>query len=150
MWTRDEPLPTAGGVVLTSPGSAVTEEGRSEREVRLRVTEVGPEGGTVTLSRLAWPGYAVEGGELAAPLDDMLVQVAVPAGSAGSTVTVRWSPPGWALELAALAAAVLGGLLWAVLAALPSRRRARAPLSRRIPEPPGSPQKGSGANLDLP
>lgn len=149
VWTRDEPLPTAGGVVLTSPGSAVTEEGRSEREVRLRVTEVGPEGGTVTLSRLAWPGYTVEGGELAAPLDDMLVQVAVPAGSAGSTVTVRWSPPGWALELAALAAAVLGGLLWAVLAALRSRR-ARAPLSRRIPETPGSPQKGSGANLDLP
>ena len=85
------------------------------------------EGGTVTLSRLAWPGYTVEGARLAAPLDDALVQVAVPAGSAGSTVTVRWSPPGWPVELAALMTAVLGGLLWAVLAGLRSRRRAGVP-----------------------
>ncbi|WP_377641542.1 hypothetical protein [Oryzobacter terrae] len=125
VWTRDEPLPTAGGVVATTAGTTVSAERVSDREVDLRVTGVAPEGGMVTLSRLAWPGYTVEGARLAAPLDDMLVRVEVPAGSAGSTVTVRWRPPGWTVELAAIATAVLGGLVWAVLAGLASRRRRR-------------------------
>lgn len=125
VWTRDDPVPSAGGVVATSPGTAVSEELVTDREVRLRVTSVGSGGGTVTLSRLAWPGYSVEGGELAAPLRKMLVRVAVPAGAAGSTVTVRWHPPGWALELTALATALLAGSAWALLAALGPRRRRR-------------------------
>lgn len=129
VWTRDTPLPTAGGIVATTPGTAVTEELSGDREVRLRVTAVGSGGGTVTLSRLAWPGYSVEGAELAAPLRKTLVRVALPAGSAGSTVTVRWNPPGWTLELTALATALVAGTAWAVLAALGGRRRRRLGLS---------------------
>ena len=68
VWTRDERLPTAGGVVATSAQSAVTEELVTDRVVRLRVTSVGPDGGSVTLSRLAWPGYSVEGSSVA-PLE---------------------------------------------------------------------------------
>jgi hypothetical protein len=109
--------------VATTPGTTVTEELSTDREVRLRVTAVGFGGGTVTLSRLAWPGYSAEGAELAAPLRKTLVRVSVPAGSAGSTVTVRWDPPGWTLELAALATALVAGTAWAVLAALGGRRR---------------------------
>ena len=123
VWTRDERLPTAGGVVATSAQTTVTEQLVTDREVRLGVTAVGPEGGTVTLSRLAWPGYSVQGGRLVAPLDDVLVRVAVPAGATGSTVTVRWDPPGWTLELVALGTALLAGSAWAVLAWLGSRRR---------------------------
>jgi len=126
VWTRDEPLPRAGGVVATSAGLAVDEESVSDREVRLRVRSVPSDGGTVTLSRLAWPGYAVERGALAAPLDGMLVRVAIPRGSAGSTVTVQWDPPGWEIELGALATAVAGGLVWVVLARLLPRRRPRS------------------------
>lgn len=122
VWTRDERLPTAGGVVATSH-AAVDEELVTDRVVRLRVTTVGSDGGTVTLSRLAWPGYSIEGGELVEPLDGMLVRMAIPAGSAGSTVTVRWAPPGWGLELAAWWTAVMTGLLWVVV----ERRRARDP-----------------------
>ena len=128
VWTRDERRPTAGGVVATSVQSAVTEELVTDREVRLRVTSVGPDGGTVTLSRLAWPGYSVEGGELVAPLEGILVQVAIPEGSVGSTVTVRWDPPGWTLELWALSTAVLAGSAWVVLSWLgPWRRRRGSP-----------------------
>lgn len=125
VWRRDELLPTAGGVVATSAGSAVVEESVTDRTVRLRVTAVGSDGGTVTLSRLGWPGYSVEGGELLAPLDDVLVYVAIPAGATGSTVTVRWDPPGWGLELWALSTAVLTAVLWVVLAWLGPRRARR-------------------------
>ena len=112
VWKRVEGLPTAGGVVATSAGVGVHEESRGDREVRLRVTSVGSAGGTVTLSRLAWPGYSVEGATLVDPVGGMLLRVAVPAGSTGSSIMVRWDPPGWHLELAALWTAILGGLLW--------------------------------------
>ena len=125
VWTRDDRLPTAGGVVATSERASVAEELVTDREVRFVVTAVGPDGGAVTLSRLAWPGYSVEGGKLAAPVEGMLVQVEIPAGSAGSTVTVRWDPPGWTLELWALSTAVLAGSAWVVLTWLRSWRRRR-------------------------
>lgn len=125
VWTRDERRPTAGGVVAASGQTAVAEELVTDRVVRLRVTTVGSDGGTVTLSRLAWPGYSVEGGELVDPVGGMLVRVAVPAGSAGSTVTLRWDPPGWTIELWALSTAVLAGSAWVILSWLGSRRRRR-------------------------
>lgn len=144
VWKRDVRLATAGGVVATSAHLAVEEESVTDRMVRLRVTAVGSEGGTVTLSRLAWPGYSVEGAELADPVDGMLVRAAVPAGAAGSTITVRWDPPGWRLELWALWTAVLAGLLWVVLSASGWRRR--GPLRRRAPTSASASHPGSGTN----
>jgi hypothetical protein len=123
VWRRVAPVPTAGGVVATTPGLAVRELHRSDREVSLHVTAVGSDGGTMTLSRLAWPGYTVLGGSLVAPLDGTLVRVAVPARSVGSVVTVRWDPPGWTLERAALWTAVLTGVLWVLLGAWVTVRR---------------------------
>ncbi|HET8768045.1 MAG TPA: hypothetical protein VFM86_12040, partial [Pedococcus sp.] len=123
VWRRDVALPTAGGVVATTPGLVVEEVDRSDREVTLRVREAGRSGGTVTFSRLAWPGYAVDGGTLAEPLDGALLRIHVPPGSTGSSVTVSWDPPGWTLERASLAMALVGGLLWVVVAALRGRRR---------------------------
>jgi hypothetical protein len=130
VWRRDERLPSAGGVVATSAGSSVTQERVTDREVRLRVDAVGPQGGTVTLSRLAWPGYSVSGGTLMAPIEGFLLRVGLPAGSTGSTVTVRWDPPGWTLERWALSTAVLGGAAWAS-----SRCSARDADGRRRPHP---------------
>ncbi|MFQ6170471.1 hypothetical protein ACK8HX_02595 [Oryzobacter sp. R7] len=137
VWNRAEQLPTAGGVVATSGGLAVSEVGVDDRRVRLRVDRVGAQGGTVTFSRLAWPGYRVEGGTLAAPLDDVLVRVEVPPGAAGRTVTLAWSPPGWAIEVAALVTALAGGLLWVLAAAVGSRRR-HEPATSPTDDPDGT------------
>lgn len=140
VWRRDTRLPTAGGVVAASEGLRVEQTTGAAREVALRVDSVGAEGGTVTLSRLAWPGYTVSGGELADPLDDILVRVTVPAGSAGSTITVRWEPPGWKVEVAAWSTAVVGGVLWVLLAWLVRlRHRRRVPLTE-----PGAPAEEVG------
>lgn len=137
VWRRDVPLPTAGGIVATSPGLEVDELSRSDREVTLRVNSVGPNGGTATLSRLAWPGYTATGGELADPVDGILVRVAVPAGSAGSTIRVRWEPAGWRVEVAAWSTALVAGALWVLLAWLAQRRR-RPPLIPTEPPDPTS------------
>lgn len=123
VWTRDSTVPTAGGVVAATPGLGVQELQRSDRAVSLRVTEVGHSGGTLTFSRLAWPGYAVDGGTLSEPLGGALLRVHVPPGSAGSSVTVSWDPPGWTLERTSLAAALAGGLLWVAAARVRLWRR---------------------------
>jgi hypothetical protein len=139
VWKRNTRLPSAGGVVATSEGLTVTEDRAGDRELRLRVDRVGKGGGTVTLSRLDWPGYSVRGARLVDPLDDILVRVAVPAGSEGSTVVVRWAPPGWGVEVTALGTAVLGGGLWAVLMWVVERRRRAATHGAAAPPPvPGA------------
>jgi hypothetical protein len=92
------------------------------------VTSVGSRGGTITFSRLAWPGYSVQGAELVEPVSGTLVRVAVPAGSAGSTVTLRWDPPGWMIELSALATAILAGVLWVVLRCRATSRGRASPM----------------------
>lgn len=124
-WVRDEPVPGAGGVVWQSPGTSVEVLDRDTTTVRLRVRQVSGQGGTVVLSRLKWPGYQVTNASLAAPVDDYLVTLDVPADSAGSTVVLEFQPPGWRLEQAALFLALGGGLLWSAMAAALSRRRRR-------------------------
>lgn len=123
-WVRDEPLPTAGKVVWTSPGTEVTDLASVDRRAEFRVDDVPPGGGTVVLSRLAWPGYAVEGGSLPEPVDDYLLTVQVPEESVGRSVLVRYSPPGWTLEIACWILGVGLALVWSV-AHLWSRRRRR-------------------------
>jgi hypothetical protein len=118
--------------VSTSAGVRITEQHDSARSVRFRVDRVPAGGGTVIFSRLAWPGYTVSGASLAAPTADMLVTVRLDPSSAGRTVTVAWSPPGWGSELAAWWLAVLGGLAWSfALVVLGMRNRRRAPATSR-------------------
>jgi hypothetical protein len=113
-WVRDSVLPTAGGVVWSSPGTHVHEEQRDETSTTFRVDHVGTDP-TVVLSRIAWPGYHVEGAALEDPIGGHLVRVRLAPDAAGSTVTVRFRPPGWHLEVAALVAAIALGLAWTVL-----------------------------------
>lgn len=123
-WVRDRPVPAAGGVVWTSPGLSVSQVGRGgDLGVRLRVDRVPSAGGDLVLSRLAWPGYHADGGRLVAPLEGMLVRVHVDGSSAGHEVSVVFRPPGWPLELACLALALLLTVGWCALLVL--RRRSR-------------------------
>ncbi len=127
-WVRDRPVPGAGRPVWTSAGTAVSVRGVDDRSARFTVEQVPAAGGRVVLSTLAWPGYHTDVGTLADPVDGYLLTVDLPAGAAGRTVTVRFSPPGWPLELACWWLAVLGGAGWAVARAV--RRRGRAGASR--------------------
>lgn len=120
-WVRDHPVPTAGGPVWSSPGTHVSVAGSTDRQVRFRVDHVPEGGGRVVLSRVAWPGYRSDVGEVGDPVDGYLVSVDVPANAAGRTLTVSFSPPGWALELSCWWLAVLAGLGWSGLSAVRSR-----------------------------
>jgi hypothetical protein len=113
-WVRDRPLPTAGGVVWSSPGTRVHQVSSKETSTTFVVDQVGGHDASVVLSRIAWPGYQVDGASFEEPLGGHLVRVALGPDDVGSTVTVRFRPPGWRLELVALAAAILLGLVWAV------------------------------------
>jgi len=113
-WVRAEPGPRAGGVVWQSPGVTVRELGRGDTEVRLAVEDVPAGGGVVVLSRLAWPGYEATNAAVGEPTDGYLLTIEVPSDATGQTVTIRFRPPGWRLEVAALIVALLGCVAWAV------------------------------------
>jgi hypothetical protein len=86
------------------------------------------------LSALAWPGYHTDVGRLGDPVDGYLLRVDLPADARGRTVDVRFSPPGWPVEVAAWWLAVAAGLVWCVLDRV---RRRPGPLLRR----PGRPRR---------
>lgn len=128
-WVRDQPLPPAGGLVWASPGLAVTQVSSTTREARVRVDRAPSQGGQLVFSRLAWPGYAVSGGGLAAPVDGYLLTVDVPATAAGQTIAVRYSPPGWQIErLAGLLGVGLGAVWSLAFAVARLVRRRRGPV----------------------
>jgi hypothetical protein len=124
VWTRDRPTGDVGSVTWTSPGTDVEIIEDTPLSTTFRVTAVPSDGGRVALSRLAWPGYTVEGGELGAPVRGYLTSVDVPGGSTGTTITVRFAPPGWSLIVAGMIGSVLFTIVVAILA---QRRRTRRP-----------------------
>lgn len=124
-WVRDTPVPTAGAPVWTSPGVRIDDQHGSTRTERFRVDSVPSGGGTVILSRLAWPGYTVSGASLAKPTATFLVTVHLAPSSTGRTVTLAWNPPGWRTELTAWGLAVLGGLAWSIAIVVLSARNRR-------------------------
>jgi hypothetical protein len=124
LWVRRHPVPGAGDVAWSSPGTAVTQVHASTGGTSFRVAAVPASGGTVVLSLLDWPGYATDVGRLADPVDGYLVTVDLPAGSRGRVVHVDFHPPGWHLELGAWALALVAGTSWSVVAAVRRRRRA--------------------------
>jgi hypothetical protein len=127
-WVRDSPVPTAGGVVWSSPGTLVEDVSSSDRDASFRIAAVPARGGRVVLSRLAWPGYRVHGAALGAPLEDMLLTVDVPASARGRVVRLHFDPPGWRLEVATWWLGVGLALLWSVLHLAVRRRRSRGPV----------------------
>ncbi|MBB6628954.1 hypothetical protein H5V45_16635 [Nocardioides sp. KIGAM211] len=120
-WVRDDVVPTAGGVVWSSAGTQVHQVAQSETSTSFVVDAVGDDP-SVVLSRLAWPGYEVDGARFGSPLERQLVRVELDPDRVGETVTVTFRPPGWHLELATLGGAVLLGAGWCVVA----KRRRRA------------------------
>jgi hypothetical protein len=123
LWTRRTPVPGAGGVAWTSPGTTVSSVRSGANGTSFHLDAVPAEGGTVVLSLLDWPGYRTDVGSLADPVDGYLVTVHVPASAGGSTVHVGFHPPGWNVEIAAWALALLCGAGWSLGAAVRRRRR---------------------------
>jgi hypothetical protein len=121
-WVRTSPVPGAGHVAWSSPGTTVSRVRADERTTRFVVDRVPAGGGTVVLSLLDWPGYRTDVGTVSTSVDGYLLTLRLPAGAAGTPVTVRFSPPGWPLEVGAWWLAVVAGVGWSVLA---WRRRAR-------------------------
>jgi hypothetical protein len=109
----------------TSPGLQVAETLNADRTVRLRVDDVPDGGGTVVLSRLAWPGYTVDGARLVDPLGDQLIRIHIEPEASGDEVVLHFSPPGWAFQLACLFLAVALAISWSVASWLVGRRKRR-------------------------
>jgi hypothetical protein len=125
LWTRRTPVPGAGGVVWTSPGTSVSAVTAGDDGTSFHVDAVPAAGGTVVLSLLDWPGYATDVGSLADPVDGYLVTVHLPATAQGGTVHVDFRPPGWTAELIAWVLALVAGAGWSVVHGV-RRRRTRA------------------------
>jgi hypothetical protein len=119
-WVRRQPVPGAGRPVWASPGTSVRLRSSDDRGAQFAVRAPAG-GGRVVLSRLAWPGYRVEGGRAGTSVDGYLLTVDLPPGA--RMVTVRFSPPGWPVELAAWWLAVGGAVAWSAGVAVRNRRR---------------------------
>jgi hypothetical protein len=124
MWTRDVPLGSVGAPVYASAGTEIEPVSNSNTQVTFKVNEVPRSGGNVTLGRIAWPGYAADGATIGDPLRGYLLTVHVGPDMAGKTVTVTFQPPGWNLEIASLAAALLLGAAWSLIHTFRGQRRA--------------------------
>jgi hypothetical protein len=122
---RDAPVETAGGVAWSSEGTVVQVLDQDDASIRLRVDAVGSDGRAV-LSRLAWPGYSIDGASFADETRGYLLTVDLSEVRPGDVVTVQFRPPGWWLELGALALAVIGLVGWPVWALVRGRSAARA------------------------
>ncbi|WP_130175986.1 YfhO family protein [Cryobacterium sp. SO1] len=124
VWSRDEPVGPAGGVVWSSEGTSVETLSQTDTSVTMKVLSAPADGGTVALSRLAWPGYSAENATLTtAPVDGFLLGLDIPQSSVGEVVTVTFQPPGWAFELTAWLTALTGILIWTILVVVGRLRR---------------------------
>lgn len=119
---RDDSVDTAGGVVWTDAGTRVSVTEISDAEVRFTVDSVGADAIAV-LSRLAWPGYTVDGATLTDATRGYLLTVDLSDAQPGDSVTVRFRPPGWTLEMAALILALGALVAWPLADLLVRRRR---------------------------
>ncbi len=127
MIVRDEPIDGAGSVAWSSAGTSVSVVDRDEMGVTFRVVDVPSDGGTVALSRIPWPGYAVDGATLTEePVDTLLLGVQIPGDAAGTTVTVSYWSPGWQVQIAAAVLIVVLLGAWVIV------RRLRVRGDRRI------------------
>ena len=123
LWTRNEPLGDVGAPVWTSEGTSVELVSNENREVVFTVTSVPEGGGEVALGRIDWPGYTVSGAELTDSLRDYLLTVSLDDVNVGDTVTVRFDPPGWSLEIGSILLAGLLAVTWGALHWWRSRTR---------------------------
>lgn len=131
VWTRDEPTSSAGDVTWTSPGLEISDTASSDSETSFTVDAVPAAGGTVVLSRIAWPGYGVSGADLASPLRGYLVTLDIPAEAGGQRVLVTFRPPWWPIILTSMVAAAALTAFIAAAGSLRHHRRQPASLLER-------------------
>lgn len=115
-WPDSRVSAVSGGVSVTPVESSAKVE-----RLRLRADSAG----SVTLARLAWPGYqaSLDGVELpVTSTEEGLLVVDVPAGSSGE-LTIRWTLPGRTIGLLALGVAVMLAIAHTVVSATRRRRR---------------------------
>lgn len=132
LWSRDVSKDASGGLVWESAGTKLTETGRTATEVTLRVDQVPSGGGRAALARLPWPGYEARGASIGSPVDGFLLSVDVPEEAAGRTVSVAFTPPGWAAGVALWSVGVGGMILWTAFDLVAARRR-RTPAEAAVP-----------------
>ncbi|MCB5292632.1 hypothetical protein BJQ90_02068 [Arthrobacter sp. SO3] len=125
VWVRDQPRLNTGQLVWASEGTALSLVSESNQEVVIRVDRMGDAPGKAVLSRLAWPGYNAKGAAVSAPLRGYLLELDIPAGSAGKTVTVHFEPPGWPVVVGSIILAVGVTAVWSVAELVLHRRRRR-------------------------
>lgn len=121
---RDTPVAPAGGVTWSGEGTRVTEVSQNDTSVSFRVEAVGSDP-RVVLSRLAWPGYRVDGAGFTDPVRGYLLTVDTSATAPGDVVTVTFAPPGQTVLIASAIAATLVGAGWSAAAVILWVRRRR-------------------------
>ncbi|MGA0568911.1 hypothetical protein ACO2Q7_16390 [Rathayibacter sp. KR2-224] len=110
---RNHPVRPAGGIVWTSNGVTVRATHEDAMGIDFKVEKVPSGGGKVALSRIAWPGYQVDGAAISSRrTDGFLMTLDVPESSSGSTVHVAFVSPGAGIEVAALILIALVTLAW--------------------------------------
>lgn len=102
-WVRDKETGDAGSAVWASSGVSYQQVSNSNLTSTIHIDSVPATGGTVVFSRLDWPGYSVTGATHADATRGYLLTVDIPAGAAGTDVTITFRPPGWTAEVAAFA-----------------------------------------------
>lgn len=129
LWVREEPVAGAGGVVA-SGGAEVSDEEVTPERLTFEVSNSGTEPARIVTSRLAWPGYTVDGARFDEPADGFLLSVVVPPGHEGR-VTIQFRPAGIGVAVASLLTAAVATAAWSLLRRFPSRPR-RLSSERRI------------------
>lgn len=123
VWVRNQPLLNTGQLVWTSKDTALSLVSESSQEVQIRVDGMGDTQGKAVLSRLAWPGYIADGAAVGTPLRGYLLQIDIPAGSAGKTLSIRFEPPGWPVVVGGIILAVGLAVAWSIGEPVLRRRR---------------------------
>lgn len=128
---RDTAIAGAGGVSWTGTGTEVSVSAQDERGITFTVDRVGDDP-RVVLSRLPWPGYTVTGAVQADPVRGWLMTIDVSGAEPGDEVTVRFSPPGSAVQIGAFAAAMLLLAAWPPVAWFRRRQARRSASSEPV------------------
>ncbi|WP_168916303.1 YfhO family protein [Microcella flavibacter] len=129
LFVRDEEIPGAGGVAWTAPGVDLRIDELTETGIRATVLE-DVDSGAAVLSRLAWPGYTVDGATLADPHRGYLLAVDLAGARAGDTIAIEFRPPAWSLLAGGGILALAVGLAWSAWAAVAARRDDRPSVNR--------------------
>lgn len=120
-YQRDEVVPTAGGVGYVPEGTRISDVDYTTTSVTFTVDAVAADDPEIVLSRLAYPGYRVDGAEQGEPREGFLLTADL-SGTEGSSVTIDFRPPGWLVILPAGVLAVALGLGWSLFTVIRRRR----------------------------